>query len=114
MPGVRYEDLYDGAASETAEVALKGRLDSAVAGVTCPKGEKRRVTGLMGRTANLGYLVARLAGQTILTFGLEVLNVGLDFAPLDVDVPEGQTLAFYEKSTSGTGVCELTVRYETE
>lgn len=114
MPGIRYEDLYDGAASESAEVQLKGRLDSAVDGITCPGGEKRRVTGIMGITANLGYLVARLAGKTVLTFALEVLAVLTDFAPLDIIVPEGQTLAFYVKSTSGTGVSELTVRYETE
>jgi hypothetical protein len=114
MPGIRYEDLYAGEASESEEVQLKGRLDSALDGITCPGGEKRRVTGIMGRTANLGYLVARLAGKTLLTFALEVLNVAVDFAPLDIFVPEGQTLAFYEKSTSGAGVTELTVRYETE
>lgn len=112
MTGIRYEDLYDSAASESVEVQLKGRLDSAVQGITCPGGEKRKVTGIMGRTANLGYLVARLAGKTVLTFALEILNVGVDFVSLDIDVPAGVTLAFYEKSTSGTGVCEVTVRYE--
>jgi len=112
MPGIRYEDLYDAAAVVGTEQQLVGRLDSAVIGITCPGGEKRKVTGLMGQCGNSGYLVARLAGRTMLTFSLEVMTALTDFVPLDIDVPAGQTLAFYEMSTSGTASCVLTVRYE--
>jgi hypothetical protein len=112
MPGIRYEDLYDGVAVVGTEQQLLGRLDSAVNGITCPGGEKRKVTGILGTTTNSGYLVARLAGRTILTFSLETMSLMIDFAPLDIDVPAGQTLAFYEMSTSGTDSCVLTVRYE--
>jgi hypothetical protein len=112
MPGIRYEDLYDAAAVVGTEQHLVGRLDPAVIGITCPGGEKRKVTGLMGQSNNAGYLVGRLAGRTMLTFSLEVLLSLREFAPLDIDVPAGQTLAFYEMSTSGTDSCVLTVRYE--
>ena len=112
MPGIRYEDLYDAAAVVGTEQPLLGRLDPAVNGITCPDGEKRKVTGLMGQSSNAGYLVGRLAGRTMLIFSLEVMSALTDFAPLDIDIPEGQTLAFYEMSTSGTAACVLTVRYE--
>jgi len=112
MAEVRYEDLYDAAAVAGTEQHLKGRLDSAVEGVTSTEDEHKRVTGFMGRCANTGYLIFRLAGRTVGTVDLAVMNALTEFAPLDIDVPVGQTLAVYEMSTSGTGSCSCTLRYE--
>ena len=112
MADIRYEDLYDAAAVENAEQHLKGRLDTAVDGVSSTAGEKKRVTGFMGRCANTGYLILRLAGKTLSTIDLAVMNALTEFSPLDVEVPEGQTLAVYELSTSGTAACSVTLRYE--
>lgn len=111
---VRYEDLFDAAAVVGTEQALLGRLDPAVAGVTCRRGEKVRVTGLLGRCANVGYLVLRLAGKTLAILDLAIVNVLTDFAAMDIDVPEGQTLSVGEMSTSGTGACSCTLRFEVQ
>jgi hypothetical protein len=108
----RYEDLYAGTCSETAESQLKGRLDPNVTGVTSTDKEKAKVTGILGRTSNAGYLVARLAGQTIATMDLGVLNDLVEFARLDVDVPVGQTFGLWAASSSGTAACAVTIRYE--
>jgi len=112
MPDVRYEDLYDAAAVADAEQHLKGRLDTAVDGITSSAAEPKKVTGFMGRCANTGYLIFRLAGKTIATIDLAVMNALTEFAPLDIDVPPGQTLGVFELSTSGTALCSVTMRYE--
>jgi len=112
MADIRYEDLYDAAAVADAEQHLKGRLDTAVDGVSSTIGEKKRVTGFMGRCANTGYLILRLAGRTVSVIDLAVMNALTEFAPLDVDVPEGQTLSVHELSTAGTALCSCTLRYE--
>jgi hypothetical protein len=111
---IRYEDLYDAAAVVGTEQALVGRLDSAVRGITCPSGEKRRVSGIIGRCSNTGYLVGRLAGNTLVTMDLAVLNGLVQCAPLDIEVPEGLTFSVGEMSTSGTGACSATLQYTTE
>ena len=112
MSDVRYEDLYDAAAVVNTEQHLLGRLDSAVAGVTSTASEHKKVTGFMGRCANTGYLIMRLAGKTISVLDLAVVNALTEFAALDVDVPDGQTLGVFEMSTSGTALCSVTLRYE--
>jgi hypothetical protein len=111
MAETRYEDLYDAAAVVGTEQSLVGRLDAAVLGITSRPDEVKRVTGLAGRCSNTGYLIARLAGKTVLTMGLATLNALTSFAALDIPVPVGQTLAFYEQSSSGTGACEVIIQY---
>ena len=112
MPDIRYEDLHDAAAAVDSEQQLKGRLDSAVDGITSTDTEHKRVTGIMGKCANSGYLILRLAGLIKSTFDLTVLNALSGFAALDIEVPVGQTLAVYELSTTGTAICTVTLRYE--
>lgn len=112
MADVRYEDLYDAAAVVGTEQALVGRLDSSVLGVASTPDEVKKVTGIMGRCGNTGYLVGRLAGKTIVTMDLAVLNALTEFAPLEIAVPPGQTFALGEMSSSGTAACSATVRYE--
>ncbi len=112
MADIRYEDLYDAAAATNVEQHLKGRLDTAVDGVTSTGAEHKRVTGFMGRCANTGYLIVRLAGKTLATIDLAVMNALTEFSPLDVDVPDGQTLGLFELSTTGTALCSVTLRYE--
>jgi len=108
----RYEDLYDAVAVVGTEQPLVGRLDSAVAGVGSTESTHKKVTGFMGRCANTGYLVFRLAGVTIATIDLAVMNALTGFSPLDIDVPVGQTFSIGEMSSSGTALCSCTVRYE--
>jgi hypothetical protein len=112
MADVRYEDLFDAAAVANAEQHLKGRLDSAVDGVQSTADEPKRATGFMGRCANTGYLIFRLAGKTVSVLDLAVVNALAEFAALDVAIPPGQTLSVHELSTTGTGSCSCTVRYE--
>ncbi len=112
MAQTRYEDLHDAAAVVGTEQHLKGRLDTAVDGVTSTEDLHKRVTGFMGRCANTGYFVFRLAGATIATLDAAVVNALTDFSPLDIDVPAGQTLAVYHMSSSGTGSSSMTLRYE--
>jgi len=112
MAQVRYEDLYASSMVVGTEKALAGRLDTAVAGVTSTEAEHKRVTGFLGRCANTGYAVLRLAGRTIATLDLAVMHVLTDFAALDIVVPVGQTLAVGMMSSTGTAAGSCTLRYE--
>lgn len=109
---IKYEDLYDAAAVVGTEQPLIGRLDSAVTGVTSTADDPRRATGLMGRCANTGYLIGRLAGKTVFTMDLAIMNALTDFAALDLEIPPGQTLSLYEQSSAGVALCSVTVRHE--
>jgi len=112
MAEKRYEDLYDAAAVVGTEQPLLGRLDSAVTGVTSTTDEHKRVTGINGVCANTGYLIGRLSGVTKFVIGIATLNGLNQFAPLDIDVPVGQTLSVNEQSSAGIGACEVTLQYE--
>jgi len=110
----RYEDLNQDTVTTTAEAALVGRLNAAVLGVTSTTKEKKKVTGVMAKCANLGYLIGRLGGKTVFTFDMACLNAMLTFADLQIDVAVGETLALSHKSTSGGAPVSATLRYELE
>jgi hypothetical protein len=112
MAKVIYQDLYDAAAVANVEQQLLGRLDPGVQGITSTESEKKRVTGLIGRCANTGYLIGRVGGQTLFTIDLAILNVLVWLLPLNIEVPVGQTLGLFEMSTSGTAACSVTAQYE--
>jgi hypothetical protein len=110
----RYEDLYRSSSTVGTEGALAGRLDPAVLGVTSVEGQVKKVTGIMAKCANTGYVVGRLAGTTVFTFDMACLHARQEFAPLDIPVPVGQTLALGHMSSSGTAAITATLQYELE
>lgn len=112
MAEKRYEDLYASVCVVETEKPLVGRLDSAVAGVTSTADEHKRATGINGICANTGYLVGRLGSVTKFVIGIATLNGLAQFAPLDIEVPIGQTLSVHEMTSVGTAACEVTLQYE--
>ncbi len=112
MAETRYEDLYAATTSTSVETLLAGRLDAAVQGVTSTEDEKKTVTGIIGRTANVGYLIIRLAARTVATIDLASLNGMSVPLPLNIPVPVGQTLGFSAKNSSGTALIAVTALYE--
>jgi hypothetical protein len=101
-------DLYAAALSTSAAVLLANRRDAALT-LTSGGGVKRSVVGIVGRWGGTaGHLVALLDQKPVLTLDLVAMNglaVPLEIA---VDIPDGQTLAFYGVSSTGTNACTVT------
>jgi len=94
------------------EAILKNRLDAALSGIYNRSGKTQKLVGLMLRCANVGYLVIRKNGQTVLTADLATLNAATFIADLDIDLADGDNLTFGVMSSSGTSAVTVTAFIE--
>lgn len=107
------EDVCTAAGIANSDVAMVGRLNSALAGVVADQGKGAKITGLIAKSANLGYIVGRIGTETVFVADLVGLNANVGgIIPLDIDVPQGATFSLAHHSTSGTAVATASIFYE--
>jgi hypothetical protein len=97
----------------TAESALANRLDTSIVSVTPPKGATWRIKGIVARSANVGYMVCRVAGKTVVTLDMASLHAMTEPLPLDIQVNGGEAFTMGHKSSSGTAAVAASVLVDT-
>lgn len=107
-------DLYCASATQDTLLQLANRMASAIVGVVSSSERKRRLKGIIGRVASLvaGYLMISLEDDVRATLDLESLSGMAVPLELDIDVPVGQTLAFYVFNTGTAGAVAVTALVE--
>jgi len=107
-------DLSIATCVANTDTQLVNRRDSAIDGPSAADGKARRLTGLLGTTANLGYVIGLIDGELVLSIDMAAHSAHTGVIPVDVPVPAGSELAFYAHATTGTAVCSVTIVHETD
>lgn len=101
-------DLYTSVVVVGTEKPLVGRLDAGVTGVKSTETTSRRLVGLIGRTANTGYVVGRIDQTPVITLDMASMNGQTAPIALDIPIAVGQELKFAAQSGSGTALVAVT------
>jgi len=108
----RVLELTAAACVANGDVAMVNRRDAAVASLSAKDNVARRVKGLAGRTANLGFIVGLVGGNVAFTVDMATMNGQTAVKAVDIPVPAGKELAVYAHSTNGTAVATLDLVYD--
>ena len=107
-----FQELAAAACVANSDVALVGRLNTALLGVVAAGGAAAKITGIMLRCGEAGYLVGRVGSLTVFTVDMTIANAMLDFLDVDIDLKPGETFSLAAHSTASTGAAAATVRYQ--
>ena len=105
-------DLNVAASVQNTETVLTNRRDTGISGVSAEDGKAKLVKGIIGRLADAGLFIGRIAGEMVFSVSTVTLNAMLTFMPLDIPVPVGEKLSVYVYNTAGTTAAGVTVLYE--